>query len=268
MGNKASSLLPPLDAMLKALAPTEAQALEARFPGAAQQHHQGSSSKKAATSSIQHSSPIAPGGLVTKEQFVASLGEGLGVGVKRVLLRLFAVLDANGSGALEYKEHVAAAFFFTKATPIERNRVLFSMYESPPVSSSAATASAAGKGHLSKENMATLVAETTLALAEIQATPASVLPSSSSPLPTAPPTTSLAHIDPNAPPFKELVTVMVDVAFAKYDTDRDGRLSLPDFQAFVAQQSESGVNEVLGRILAAPQVPRVFFDSSNGKGNR
>ncbi len=265
MGNKASSLLPPLEVMLKTLAPTEAQALEARFPGSAQ-HNQGSSgsSKKAAASST-HSSPIAPGGLVTKEQFVASLGEGLGVGVKRVLLRLFAVLDANGSGALEYEEHVAAAFFFTRATPIERNRVLFGMYESPPVSSSAATASAAGKGHLSKENMATLVAETTLALAEMQATPASVLPSSSSPLPT----TSLAHIDPNAPPFKELVTVMVDVAFAKYDTDRDGRLSLPDFQAFVAQQSESGVDELLGRILAAPQVPRVFFASSNnGKGNR
>jgi len=203
--------------------------------------------------------------------------------MKRLLLRLFAVLDANGTGALEYQEHVGAAYFFNHATAAERARVLFSMYE--PTSSSSPpspSATAASKAHLSKEHVATLCAETTLALTEMQATPPSVvssfseggngsrgagiIPPPSVAAPAASAGVSLTNINATVPPFKDLIGIMVDVAFLRWDTDKDGKLSYIEFQAFVTQQNDNGVDELLGMLLASPQVPKLLFDGGEAGG--
>jgi len=287
MGNKASvQLLPPVEVMLKTFSPSENQALEARFPIAPtssprhqQQstNHSSSSGGSRKRSGSKVSSPRSTIALVTKAQFVTLLGEGFGPSMKRLLLRLFAVLDANGTGALEYQQHVGAAYFFTHATAAERARVLFSMYE--PTSSfspSSPSATAASKAHLSKEHVATLCAETTLALTEMQATPPSVvasfseggngsrgagiIPPPSAAAPAAPAGVSLTNINATVPPFEDLVGIMVDVAFLRWDTDKDGKLSYIEFQAFVTQQNDNGVDELLGMLLASPQVPKLLFD--------
>ena len=288
MGNKASvQLLPPVETMLKTLSNSENQALEARFPTAPtsspQQQSTNHSSRK--RSGNKDSSPRPTLALVTKTQFVALLGEGFGPSMKRLLLRLFAVLDANGTGALEYQEHVGAAYFFNHATAAERARVLFSMYEPTSSSSSSSpSATAASKAHLSKEHVATLCAETTLALTEMQASPSSVVasfldgesgkrgggvippPASPAAAVPAPAGVSLTNINATVPPFKDLIGIMVDVAFHRWDADRDGKLSVAEFQAFVTQQNDNGIDELLGMLLSSPQVPKLLFDGGGGEG--
>lgn len=96
MGNRSSAPLPAGPQMEKRFSPEELSLLRAQCS--------------------------AGQGPLTREQFVARFGEGMGPAMRRVLLRLFVVLDANGSGGLELEEYVAAAFFFTKATPAERLR--------------------------------------------------------------------------------------------------------------------------------------------------
>lgn len=281
MGNKATTLLPPLEQMLKTFTPTELQALEARFPH--QQHKSTSNGKKGAATddhsssrtTSPHTPPQPPPPYITKDQFLVQLSDGLGPSTRRVLLRLFHVLDANASGTLEYEEHVAAAFFLTKATQAERARVLFSMYESQsgPSSPAAASSGAGGsssssaKGHLSKSDVASLCAETTLALAELQQQDGGGYGGGGGGGGSTSQVTSLAHIDTNAAPFKELVSVMVDVAFARFDADRDGRFSLAEFRNFVTQQYENGVEELLELIAASPHVPRMLWATGvNGGG--
>jgi Ca2+-binding EF-hand superfamily protein len=286
MGNKASAqLLPPVGEMLKTFSPAELQALEARFPthtapSSSPRHQQQQSTNHSGRkrSGSKESSPHSTFALVTKAQFVALLGEG--PSMKRVLLRLFAVLDANGTGALEYQEHVSAAYFLIHATAAERARVLFSMYEPTSSSSSLSSpsATAASKAYLSREHVATLCAETTLALTEVQVTEGEngrrsrgIIPPPSAAAAAAaaaavPAVVSLTNINATAPPFKDLIGVMVDVAFLRWDTDKDGKLSFAEFHAFVTQQNDNGVGELLGMLLASPQVPKLLFDGGDGGG--
>lgn len=294
MGNKASAqLLPPLDDMLKAFSPAEVQALEARFPTTPlssprqqqQSTNHGSSGGGRKRDGRKESFSGSTLALVTEAQFVALLGEGFGPSVKRLLIRLFAVLDANGTGALEYQEHVGTAYFFNHATAMERARVLFSMYE--PTSSSSTSppspfATAVSKAHLSREHMATLCAEITSALTEMQAIPPLVLgtlrdgeygsrdagsilqPSSAASSSSSAAPISLTNTNATAPPFKDLIGVMVDVAFLRWDVDKDGKLSLPEFQGFVTQQNDNGVEELFGMLLNSSQVPKLLFESHGG----
>jgi len=299
MGNKASAqLLPSLDDMLKTFSPAEVQALEARFPTAplsSPRHQQqstnhGSSGSDRKRNGRKQSFPDSTLALVTEAQFVALLGEGYGPSVKRLLLRLFAVLDTNGTSALEYQEHVGTVYFFNHATATERARVLFYMYEPTSSSSSPSPfATAVSKAHLSREQMTTLCAEITLAVIEMQAIPSLVFGTSrdgkygrreagsiTSQPPSAAPAAakaaaaavSLTHTNATDPPFKDLIGVMVDVAFLRWDADKDGKLILPEFQGFVTQQIDNGVEELFGMLLNSPQVPRLLFYSDGEEGRR
>lgn len=282
MGNKATTLFPPLEQMLKTFTPTELHALETRFP---QQHKSNNGKKGSAAAADDHSfssnrtkhPPPPPPPYITKDQFLIQLSEGLGPSTRRILLRLFHVLDANASGTLEYEEHVAAAFFLITATQAERARVLFSMYESQsgassPASSSSSSGTGGGsgsnsKGHLSKSDVASLCAETTLALAELQQQDGCGYDGGGGGGSTSQ-VTSLAHIDTNSSPFKELMSVMVDVAFARFDADRDGRFNLAEFRNFVTQQYENGVEQLLELIAGLPQVPIMLWGTGvNGGGD-
>jgi hypothetical protein len=63
------------------------------------------------------------------------------------------------------------------------------------------------------------------------------------------------------------MSVMVDVAFARFDADRDGRFTLAEFRNFVTQQYENGVEELLELITGLPTVPRMLWGANvNGGG--
>ena len=99
----------------------------------------------------------------------------------------------------------------------------------PASSPSSSSASSSSGGYLSKQDLAALCAEMTLALAEVNPSPPRLLAllgadgGSSGGKGKAPP--QQQHVDVAASPFKELAGVMVDVALAKA-LDDDKRLSM------------------------------------------
>ncbi|TFJ85595.1 hypothetical protein NSK_003104 [Nannochloropsis salina CCMP1776] len=289
MGNKGSTqLLPSVDTMLKAFGPEEMLALEDRFPvspSSATRHHQETHRNlyigRKKDNSSQASVRFAPV-LITREEFVALLGEGFGPCMKRLLRRLFTVLDANGTGALEYQEHVGAMYFFKHASPVERFRVIFHMYE--PKCSSASTTAAASKVYLDKDHVMALCTEIFSTLSEVDAGPQRVMASfqrdnDDVSWDFAPPLASSEGVVPTpvylqsqAAPFKDVIGVMVDMIFLRWDADRDGRLNLLDFEAFASHHPENGIEDVLGKLVTSPHVARLMYARKvqgkyvNGKG--
>lgn len=115
--------------------------------------------------------------------------------------------------------------------------VLFSMYESPATTPTASSSSSCSSslGYLSKNDVAAICADTTFALAEILPSPPSILKqlgadgggsgkkrAGGSKGEQA---AMGAHVDATSSPFKELTSVMVDVAFAKVWMEVIGRVT-------------------------------------------